>query len=165
MTSRERVLCALNHQQPDRVPIDFGGHRSSGIAAIAYAKLKKALGITSGDIYIYDMAQQLAIVETEVLDAVGSDVVELGRGFMLDDSEWKDWELPDGTPCKIPGFINIEKRGSDSYLLSDDGIDLAIQREGCLYHAYPVETGWCFWHNLTHVELSSNPTGVPASLS
>lgn len=133
MTSRERVLQALNHQQPDRPPIDFGGHRSSGIAAIAYAKLKKALGISSGDIYVFDMVQQLAVVEPEVLDAVGADVVELGRGFMTDDEEWQDWVLPDGTPCKIPGFINVEKRGNDSHLLSADGTDLAIQKDGCLY--------------------------------
>jgi len=133
MTSRERVRCALNHEEPDRVPIDFGGHRSSGIAAIAYAKLKKALGIASGDIYVYDMVQQLAIVEPEVLDAVGADAVELGRGFLLDDADWKDWTLPDGTPCKIPRFINVEKRGTDSYLLADDGVDLAIQKDGCLY--------------------------------
>ena len=133
MTSRERVRRSLNHQQPDRVPIDFGSHRSSGIAAIAYAKLKKALGISSGDIYVYDMIQQLAIVEPEVLDAVGSDVVELGRGFALDDTDWKDWVLPDATACKIPAFINTEKRGSDWYLLSDDGVDLAIQKDGCLY--------------------------------
>lgn len=133
MNSRERVLAAINHQEPDRVPIDFGGHRSSGIAAIAYAKLKKALGITSGDIYVYDMIQQLAIVEPPVLDAIGADVVELGRGFMLDDKEWKPWVLPDGTSCKIPGYINIEKRGEDSYLISGDGLDLAIQKKGCLY--------------------------------
>ena len=133
MTSRERVRRSLNHQQPDRVPIDFGSHRSSGIAAIAYAKLKKALGISSGDIYVYDMIQQLAIVEPEVLDAVGSDVVELGRGFALDDTDWQDWVLPDATACKIPAFINTEKRGSDWYLLSDDGVDLAIQKDGCLY--------------------------------
>jgi len=133
MNSRERVLAAINHQEPDRVPIDFGGHRSSGIAAIAYAKLKKALGITSGDIYVYDMIQQLAIVEPPVLDAVGADVVELGRGFMLDDKEWKPWVLPDGTPCKIPVYINMEKRGEDSYLISGDGLDLAIQKKGCLY--------------------------------
>jgi len=133
MTSRERVRCALNHEEPDRVPIDFGGHRSSGIAAIAYAKLKEVLGIASGDIYVYDMVQQLAIVEPEVLDAVGADAVELGRGFLLDDADWKDWTLPDGTPCKIPRFINVEKRGTDSYLLADDGVDLAIQKDGCLY--------------------------------
>jgi uroporphyrinogen decarboxylase len=133
MNSRERVLAALDHKQPDMVPIDFGGHRSSGIAAIAYAKLKQALGISTGDIFVYDMVQQLAIVEPKVLDAVGSDVVELGRGFMVDDTDWQDWVLPDGTPCKIPRFINIEKRGNHSYLLSDDGVDLAIQKEGCLY--------------------------------
>jgi len=133
MTPRERIRYALNHSQPDRVPIDFGGHRSSGISAITYARLKKALGIFSGDIYVYDMIQQLAIVEPDVLDAVGADVVELGRGFMLDDADWKVWELPDGTPCRIPGFINLEKRGNDWYLLSDDGTDLAIQKEGCLY--------------------------------
>ena len=133
MTSRERVLTALNHQQPDMVPIDLGAHRSSGIAAIAYAKLKNALGISSGDIYVYDMVQQLAIVEPEVLDAVGADAIEMGRAFMLEDTQWKLWILPDGTPCKIPGFINIEKRDHDWYLLSDDGVDLAIQKKGCLY--------------------------------
>ena len=133
MTPRQRIQSAVNHQEPDCVPIDFGGHRSSGIAAIAYAKLKEAMGISSGGIYVYDMIQQLAIVETDVLDAVGADVVELGRAFMTDDSEWQDWVLPDGRPCKIPNYINVERRGNESFLLSDDGIDLAIQKEGCLY--------------------------------
>jgi uroporphyrinogen-III decarboxylase len=41
MTSRERVRAALAHQQPDRVPVDFGAHRSSGIMAIAYRKLRQ----------------------------------------------------------------------------------------------------------------------------
>jgi uroporphyrinogen decarboxylase len=133
VTPRERVLAALSHRQPDHPPIDFGGHRSSGIAAMAYAKLKQALGITTGDIYVYDMVQQLAIVEPEVLDAVGSDVIELGRGFMLDETDWVPWVLPDGTPCKIPSFIHIERCGEDWYLLSDDGVDLAIQKKGMLY--------------------------------
>ena len=133
MTSRERVLAAIEHREPDRVPVDFGGHRSSGIAALAYAELKLALGITNGDIYVYDMLQQLAIVEPPVLDAVGADVVELGRGFMLDEAQWKPWTLPDGTPCKIPGYINIEERGRDWFLFSDDGVELAVQKAGSLY--------------------------------
>ena len=124
---------ALDHHQPDRVPIDLGAHRSSGIAAIAYAKLKEALGITSGDVYVYDMVQQLAIVEPEVLDAAGADVVELGRGFMLQESDWQPWVLPDGTPCKIPAFIHLERRGDAEYLLSEDGVDLAICKAGMLY--------------------------------
>jgi len=133
MTSRERVLAAIDHKQTDRVPIDFGGHRSSGIAAIAYARLKRELGVQTGAIYVYDMVQQLAIIEPEVLDAMGSDVIELGRAFMRDDAEWKPWVLPDGTPCKIPAFINLEQRGKDAYLLSNDGTALGVQKEGCPY--------------------------------
>jgi len=143
MNSRQRVIASLSHQQPDKVAIDFGGHRSSGIAAITYAKLKKALGIPSGDIYVYDMVQQLAIVEPEVLDAVGADVVELGRAFLQKNSDWKDWVLPNGTPCKIPGYINIEKRADDWFLLSNDGVDLGIMKKGCLYFEqifWPWET-------------------------
>ncbi len=133
MNSQERVLAALCHKQPGRVPIDFGGHRSSGIMAIAYAKLKQALGITSGDIYVYDIVQQLAIVEQEVLDAFDVDVIEMGRGFLLDEKDWKEWALPDGTPCKIPYYVNLQKQGDHWYLVSDQGRQLAIQKKGCLY--------------------------------
>lgn len=133
MTSRERVRAALNHEQPDRIPVDFGGHRSSGIAAIAYAKLKQALGIDSGNIYVYDVIQQLAIVEPDVLDRIGGDVIELGRGFLQDDNQWQDWVLPDGTPCKIPGYVNLRQDDQDWYLLSHDGIDLGVLKKGCLY--------------------------------
>ena len=91
MTSRERVLTALNFKSSDKLPLDFGGHRSSGISAIAYAKLKKALGIYTGEIYVYDMVQQLSIIESQVLDKLGVDVVEMGRGFCTDAKDWKPW--------------------------------------------------------------------------
>jgi uroporphyrinogen decarboxylase len=133
MNSRERVLAALNFENPDRTPVDFGGHRSSGIMAIAYHQLKKHLGIKTGDIYVYDMVQQLAIVEEPVLDALGIDVIELGRGFLKDENDWKDWELPDGTPCKIPFYVNVEKLGEHWKLYNDQGIELGIQKKGSLY--------------------------------
>lgn len=133
MTSRQRILDAIEHRQPDRVPIDFGGHRSSGIMAMAYAGLKEALGIRSGAIYVYDFIQQLAIVEPAVVDAVGADAVELGRAFLPGDEEWKEWTLPDGTACKIPAYIEVEKRGGDWWLLGEGGLELGVQKEGCLY--------------------------------
>ncbi|MEI8246239.1 MAG: uroporphyrinogen decarboxylase family protein [Lentisphaerota bacterium] len=133
MTSRERVLAALNHRQPDRVPIDLSGHRSSGIAAIAYARLKKELGICSGGIYVYDMLQQLAIVETPVLDRFGIDTIEMGRGFCLNDSDWQDWILPDGTYCKVPAYLKLVQDGEDWYLNADDGTPMAVMKRGMLY--------------------------------
>ncbi len=126
MKSRERVLAAFDHRETDRIPFDFGGHRSSGISASLYGRLKEALGIHSGGIYVYDLVQQLAIVEEAVLDALGVDTVEMGRGFLLEDKDWKTWVLPDGTPCKIPAFINLESRQGDTYIVSDKGIDLAV---------------------------------------
>ena len=44
MTSRERILAAIDHREPDRVPVDLGATPSSGISAIAYGKLKRHLG-------------------------------------------------------------------------------------------------------------------------
>ncbi len=133
MTSRERIIASLNFRAPDRIPVDFGGHRSSGIHAITYARLKEALGIKTGHIYVYDMIQQLAIIEEPVIDLFHADTIEMGRGFLLNDSEWKDWILPDGTPCKIPYFVNVEKRGDGWYLLGNDGKELGVQRKGCYY--------------------------------
>jgi uroporphyrinogen decarboxylase len=133
LTSRERVMMAVNHRQPDRVPIDLGGHRSSGMMAIAYHQLKQALGIHTGNIYVYDLIQQLAIIEPAVLDRFGVDTVELGRGFALDAADWADWTLPDGTPCKIPAFIHPVREGKDWRLYHADGTLLGIQKEGCLY--------------------------------
>jgi uroporphyrinogen decarboxylase len=126
------------------VPIDFGAHRSSGINAMAYARLKKKLGINSGNIYVYDLVQQLAIVEKPVLDAFGADAVELGRGFMLDDSEWKDWTLPDGTACKVPRFVNLEKVGDDWHILASDGRRVAVQKKGVVFFEqtyWPLKDG------------------------
>lgn len=132
-TSRERVMTAVAHGEPDRVPIDLGGHRSSGIMAIAYHDLKRHLGITTGDVYVYDVVQQLAIVEPEVLDRFGVDTIELGRGFALRPEDWRDWILPNGVPCKIPTFIEPVRVGNDWHVYHEDGTLIAIQKEGCLY--------------------------------
>ena len=58
MTSRERVLAALNFQQPDRIPIDLGGFQS-GIHKKAYLDLLKYLDLEE-EIIMLDPVQQLA---------------------------------------------------------------------------------------------------------
>ena len=133
MKPRERLLTAANHEEPDKIPVDFSGHLSSGISAIAYKKLKDYLGITSGDIYVHDIIQQIAIVEPPVLDRFQVDAVQLGRGFGKDPSYWRDWTLPDGTPCKVPAHINLGKEGDDWHIYSPDGKPIAVLRDGSLY--------------------------------
>jgi uroporphyrinogen decarboxylase len=133
MTSRDRVLASLSHNSPDKIPIDFSGHRSSGIAAIAYPKLRQYLRLPPSPVRVYDIVQQLAIVDDDILDRFGVDTVEMGRGFLTEEKDWKDWILPDGTPCLIPHYINLDKRGDDWAVLTDQGIELGIQKKGWLY--------------------------------
>ena len=109
MTSRERVLTSLNHREPDRVPVDLSGHRSSGIAALLYPKLRQYLGFPPRPVRVYDPVQQLAIVDDDVLDRFGIDTIELGRGFALRDEDWADWVLPDGTACEMPVWTLPER--------------------------------------------------------
>ncbi len=58
MISRERVLTALNHETPDRVPIDLGGNQT-GIHKNAYRNLVRHLGVAD-EVRIMDAVQQLA---------------------------------------------------------------------------------------------------------
>ena len=76
MTHRERIISALKHKEPDRVPVDLGSTESSGIMAIAYNRLKKHLGI-SGRTRIFDIMQMIAKVDRPVVEAVGSDALAL----------------------------------------------------------------------------------------
>lgn len=115
MTSRERILAAINHQQPDRVPIDLGATPSSGISAIGYNKLKKALGITGGATRIYDVVQQLAEPEDAVLDALGVDVIDVGRAFNTDPSGWYDITLADGSTAQYPKWFRPLPRENGEY--------------------------------------------------
>jgi uroporphyrinogen decarboxylase len=133
MTHREKVLTALNHREPDRVPIDLSGHRSSGIAAMAYARLRKFLGLKEERIRIYDPVQQLAIVHDDVLDMFGVDTIEMGRGFALSDDDWIDWVLPDGTPCQMPAWVRPERGEGKWILRSRSGRPIAHMPDGALY--------------------------------
>ncbi len=133
MTSRERVLTALNHQPPDRIPIDLSGHRSSGIAAIAYARLRDYLGLPPKPIRVYDPVQQLAIVDEDVLARFRVDTIELGRAFALEDKHWADWVLPDGTPCQMPVWALPQQENGGWVLRSPSGRVVAQMPEGVLY--------------------------------
>jgi uroporphyrinogen decarboxylase len=133
MTSRERVLASLNHQQPDRAPVDLSGHRSSGIAAIAYARLRDHLGLPKQPLRVYDPVQQLAIVDQDILDLFGVDTIELGRAFALEDKHWAEWVLPDGTPCLMPAWA-LPERGERRWVIrSQSGRVIAHMPDGALY--------------------------------
>ncbi|MCK5862467.1 MAG: methyltransferase, partial [Candidatus Hydrogenedentes bacterium] len=84
MTSRERLLTALNHTEPDRVPIDLGGNQT-GIHKFAYRELIRHLGIAD-EICIMDPIQQLAQPCEEILERLHVDTRYIAAGAA---SDWK----------------------------------------------------------------------------
>lgn len=72
MTSRERVVAALSHQEPDLVPIDFGSGMSTSLVVEAYEKLKAELGI-SGETQVLNKLFRVARLDEAAMLRLNSD--------------------------------------------------------------------------------------------
>ena len=132
MTSRERIRTALNHQEPDEIPIDLAGYFASGMAAIAYRKLRKYLDLEERPIRVYDPHQVLAVIDEDVMHRFGVDTVQAGRIFDENDSCWGDGVLPDGSPCKWPIWAMPEEHGGEWVLRSVTGKIVGHRPKGVL---------------------------------
>jgi uroporphyrinogen decarboxylase len=85
MTPRERVLAAVSHEEPDRVPIVLGVSNATGIKMKPYRELKQLLDIDAGDEYLYRWPELgTAAVDEEMLVRLGSDV----RGVLDLEPAW-----------------------------------------------------------------------------
>jgi len=125
MNSRERVEKAVNHAIPDRVPIDLGGMKASGIACSAYDRLQKAVGI-SATTRVMDARFMTAVVEEAMLQRLHADVLPIDMtiipAFARPESEWVPKTLFDGTPVRfIPGTRIGEDAEGNWWLLNADG--------------------------------------------
>jgi uroporphyrinogen decarboxylase len=141
MTGRERVLTAVQHREADRVPIDCGAMRSTGIQAIAYNRLKAHLGLPGGHTRVYDMVQQLAEPEDEYLARFNVDAVNAGRDF-APPGAWRKWALPDGSPCQVPTYVRLRRDGTDWLAHDPEGQVIGRMVENATYFSqtcYPLD--------------------------
>ncbi len=115
MLPRERLLAALDHREPDRVPIDLGGNQT-GIHRIAYERLLRFLGLEE-EIVVMDLVQQLALPSERVLERLHVDTryvwvqgpAGLDTGVVRRERDgrfWQDftdefgvtWSMPEDSP-------------------------------------------------------------------
>ena len=126
----------MAHREPDRVPIDLGGTRQTGMAASTYHRLKQRLGIGTPT-RVYDLYQMLAEIERPVMERFGADCVGLQRpavAFGIRNEDWKPWRLFDGTPVEVPGgFQPVEQPNGDLVLSRPDGQIIARMPKGGFY--------------------------------
>ncbi len=117
LSHRQRILTALDHHQPDRVPLDFGSTVVTGISLGAYARLKDYLKLDLGETKVFDRTAQVALVDDVILDLFEIDT----RGVLQG--------LPENRPqVELPaenGFIDewglLRKMppGADTYFVSN----------------------------------------------
>ena len=131
MTSRERIIAAVEHRQPDKVPVDLGATPSSGISAIAYGNLKRHLGLNHGPPQVYDVVQQLAQPEDAILERFRIDVVDIGRAFNTEAPAWRPTTLADGQAALYPNWFHPENQADGSLIARvEDGLDIAHMPAG-----------------------------------
>jgi uroporphyrinogen decarboxylase len=116
MNSRERILTAIDHKQPDRIPVDIGATPSSGISVVAYCNLINYLGISHLKNHVYDVIQEVTQPEMELLDLFKVDVLDIGRFFNSSRKYWHNLELIKGYPGLYPKWFNPEKQQDGSWL-------------------------------------------------
>jgi uroporphyrinogen decarboxylase len=133
MTSRERVLNAIDHKQSDRIPLDLGSTPSSGISAIAYNNLKKHLGYADGHTRVYDVVQQVVQVEDPIIEKFGVDVLDIGRTFNVEDDDWYDVKLADGSTAQWPSWFHPVREGTEQRFYDEKGTLIARMPDGATF--------------------------------
>jgi hypothetical protein len=126
MNSRERVEKALNHQEPDRVPLDLGGSATTGIHASSVYILRQALALDPAGtpVKVVEPYQLLGEVKPDLIEALGVDVVGVGGSktmFGFPNENWKAWTTFDGTPALVPEAFNTDPEPNGDLLMYPEG--------------------------------------------
>jgi len=126
MTSRERVLNALDFRKVDRVPADLGGTHCSGAHVSIITKLRKALGLAkNGDrVRVIDVYQMLGEMGPDLIEALELDVILLPSQrnmFGFENADWKPWRTFDGTDVLVPGRFNTQPDTNGDILQYPEG--------------------------------------------
>lgn len=143
MNSRERVNLALNHKEPDRVPLDLGGSVVTCMHVSIVYKLRQALGLDAPGtpVKVVEPYQMLGEIKPELQAALGVDVATI-RGprtmFGFKNEDWKPWAMFDGTPVLVPAGFNTDPEPNGDILMYPEG-DKSVPPSGRM-----PKNGWYF---------------------
>jgi hypothetical protein len=123
MNSRQRVLKAIDHEEPDRVPVDLGGSIVSGIMAGALVQLRQELGL-AGPVRVYDTFQMLGEVTADLVERLDLDLLPVEPEAItfphLHNRDYKPWRLFDGSEVMMPGNFEVEISPDGDWLLHEN---------------------------------------------
>jgi len=119
MTSKERLRTAIEHRQPDRIPIDFGASFITGIHCSVVENLRRHYGLEPHPVKICEPYQMLGLVEEDLQEAIGVDTQPIFPnrtifGFVNED--WKPWRTPWGQDVLVSGHFETDERPDGVYI-------------------------------------------------
>ncbi len=125
MNSRERLQAALNHRQPDRVPVDFGATFVTGIhVSVVHQLRRRLLDEPDFRVKVIEPYQMLGEIDDRLREALGIDVIgSLARRsiFGTEAKDWKPFTTFDGTPCLLPGQMNLTQAPDGGWYMHPEG--------------------------------------------
>ena len=132
MTSRERVLAALDHREPDRIPVDFGATPVTGIHVSVVAGLRDHFGLDRHPVKVTEPYQMLGEIEDDLAAVLGVDAIGVAPRktmFGFPNQNWKAWRMYDGLEVLVPGDFNTITEPSGDTLIYPEG-DLSAPPSG-----------------------------------
>lgn len=132
-SEKQAVRETLRFREPTTLPIDLGSTRSTGINAIAYARLVDALGLPKRAIRVFDVRQYLCLVDEDVTTWAGSAFEPLyprvvAAGLPIE--EWKPGKMPGLDKCLVPA--------SFAPVIREDGAAEIVTEAGTATHRRPA---------------------------
>lgn len=126
MNSRERVDLALNHKEPDKIPLDLGGSGVTSMHVSSVYLLRQALGLDSPGtpVKVIEPYQMLGEIKPDLIEAIGVDIVPLSGQktmFGFKNENWRSWTTFDGTPVLVPEGFNTDPEPNGEILLYPEG--------------------------------------------
>ncbi len=134
MNSRTRVERAVNHQPPDRVPIDLSAIRATGINAVVYDALKKRRGINTPT-KIHDAMQIIAEVEMDMVERLHVDVLPLDAF----DLSWVDRPADIGVRRQLFCGMDVFFGPGTEIIVEADGGWAMLDKHGEVYARMPKD--------------------------
>ena len=135
LTPRERVERALNHEEADKIPVDFGATGVTGIAASVVNKLRQYYGLKDIlPVKVAEPYQILGEIAGDLKEKLGVDCIGLWDRknlFGYANKDWKRWQLFDGTPVLVPDLFNTKLENNGSILQYPEG-DVTVEPSGRL---------------------------------
>lgn len=124
MTSRERVLAAINHKQPDKIPFDLGATTVSTVHVKGIEMLNEYYGLPYEPVKSWGLGFMTGFLSNELVEKIGSDAVAAynrSAAFGLRREPMKIWKTPYGQDIYVPEGFQVSPDGKGGWYAHPQG--------------------------------------------